>query len=127
MNDLSKYQFEFLVETCYLPEQSDESKSSFVFSYTIEIINVGEKSAQLISRHWIITDGNNTINEVRGEGVVGQQPIIKPSRLFKYTSGCPLSTPVGTMKGSYLFLGEDGQKFEVEIPEFVLSKPHALH
>jgi ApaG protein len=111
----------------YLPEQSDESGNRFVFSYTISITNLGSSSARLISRHWIITDAHNHVQEVRGQGVVGEQPLLKPSQSFEYTSGTVLTTQVGTMRGSYRMQAEDGSLFDVEIPQFVLSIPRVLH
>jgi len=111
----------------YLPEQSDESGNRFVFSYTITITNLGHASAKLISRHWIITDANNHVQEVRGQGVVGEQPLLKPSQSFEYTSGTVLTTQVGTMRGSYQMQAENGTEFEVAIPQFVLSVPRVLH
>ena len=111
----------------YLPEQSDEAGNRFVFSYTITITNLGRSSAKLISRHWVITDAHNHVQEVRGQGVVGEQPLLKPSQSFEYTSGTVLTTQVGTMRGSYQMQAEDGGQFEVEIPQFVLSVPRVLH
>lgn len=111
----------------HLSEQSDEADNRFVFSYTITVTNNGESTVQLISRHWIITDANNQVQEVRGQGVVGEQPVIKPGESFGYTSGTVLTTPVGTMKGSYQMVTEDGAKFEAPIPQFVLSVPRVLH
>jgi ApaG protein len=111
----------------YLPEQSDESGNRFVFSYTISITNLGNASAKLLSRHWIITDAYNHVQEVRGQGVVGEQPLLKPSQSFEYTSGTVLTTQVGTMRGSYQMQADDGSTFEVEIPQFVLSVPRVLH
>ena len=114
-------------EVKYLAEQSDEAAERFVFSYTISITNLGTVAAKLISRHWIITDAYNHIQEVRGQGVVGEQPLLQPAQGFEYTSGTLLATQVGTMRGSYLMRSEDGEEFEVEIPEFVLSVPRVLH
>ncbi|MEO6974994.1 MAG: Co2+/Mg2+ efflux protein ApaG [Gallionella sp.] len=111
----------------YLSDQSDEAGNRFVFSYTITITNLGSDSAKLISRHWIITDANNHVQEVRGQGVVGEQPLLKPSQSFEYTSGTVLTTQVGTMRGSYQMQTDDGSLFEVEIPQFVLSVPRVLH
>ncbi|HEU0188489.1 MAG TPA: Co2+/Mg2+ efflux protein ApaG [Gallionella sp.] len=111
----------------YLPEQSDESGNRFVFSYTITITNISSVPAKLISRHWVITDGNNHVQEVRGQGVVGEQPLLKPNQSFEYTSGTVLTTQVGTMRGSYRMQADDGSEFEVEIPQFVLSVPRVLH
>jgi ApaG protein len=111
----------------YLPDQSDESADRFVFSYTIGITNLGTVTAQLISRHWLITDAFNHVQEVRGQGVVGEQPLLRPNQSFEYTSGTVLATQVGTMRGSYLMRTDDGDDFEVEIPEFILSVPRVLH
>lgn len=111
----------------YLPEQSDESGNRFVFSYTITITNVSSVPAKLISRHWVITDAHNHVQEVRGQGVVGEQPLLKPNQSFEYTSGTVLTTQVGTMRGSYQMQTDDGSEFEVEIPQFVLSVPRVLH
>ncbi len=111
----------------YLPEQSDESGNRFVFSYTITITNTGNAPTRLMSRHWVITDANNHVQEVRGQGVVGEQPLLKPNQGFQYTSGTVLTTQVGTMRGSYRMQADDGSEFEVEIPQFVLSVPRVLH
>ncbi len=111
----------------YLPDQSDEAGNRFVFSYTITISNLGSSSAKLISRHWIITDAYNHVQDVRGQGVVGEQPVLKPNQSFEYTSGTVLTTQVGTMHGSYQMQAEDGTQFEVDIPQFVLSVPRVLH
>ncbi|HEX4843997.1 MAG TPA: Co2+/Mg2+ efflux protein ApaG [Limnobacter sp.] len=123
----SPYQFEVRVNTQFLEEQSDKDKGPYVFAYTIEIENVGERTAQLLSRHWVITDAHNIVQEVRGDGVVGEQPVLNPGERFEYTSGCPLPTPVGTMRGEYTFVGEGGEQFEVPVPEFLLSMPRTLH
>ncbi len=111
----------------YLPDQSDEKAERFVFSYTISITNLGEVAAQLISRHWVITDAYSHVQEVRGQGVVGEQPMLQPRQSFEYTSGTVLATQVGTMRGSYQMRSDDGLDFDVEIPEFVLSVPRVLH
>jgi ApaG protein len=111
----------------YLPDQSDEAGNRFVFSYTINITNLGSVPAKLISRYWLITDAYNHVQEVRGQGVVGEQPLLRRNQSFEYTSGTVLATQVGTMRGSYQFQGEDGSDFEVEIPQFVLSVPRVLH
>lgn len=111
----------------YLAEHSDPARRQYVFAYTIRITNTGSQPAQLISRHWTITDGEQAVQEVRGLGVVGQQPLLKPGESFEYTSGCPLSTPVGSMRGTYHCVGEDGTPFEALVPEFVLSMPRTLH
>ena len=111
----------------YLADQSDEAADRFVFSYTISITNLGHVAARLISRHWVITDAYNHIQEVRGQGVVGEQPMLQPNQSFEYTSGTVLATQVGTMRGSYQMRAEDGSDFDVGIPEFVLSVPRVLH
>lgn len=115
------------VETSYLDEQSDPRQSRYVFAYTITIRNTGTIAAQLISRHWLITDANEEVQEVRGLGVVGHQPLLQPGESFEYTSGASLNTPVGTMRGSYQMVAEDGTPFEAEIPEFTLALPRVLH
>lgn len=115
------------VETVYIPEQSDPASDRYVFAYTITISNHGTGAAQLISRHWIITDAENRVQEVRGLGVVGEQPFLKPGERFQYTSGTSLATPVGTMRGSYQMVSEDGDKFDADIPAFTLSMPRVLH
>jgi len=127
MSSTLPYEFEVRVSTQFLEEQSDKDKGPYVFAYTIEIENVGDNTAQLLSRHWIITDAHNIVQEVRGDGVVGEQPTLRPGERFEYTSGCPLPTPVGTMRGSYTFVGEGGEQFEVPVPEFLLSMPRVLH
>ena len=127
MENNSLYKVQIVAQVKYLAEQSDEADNRFVFSYTITLTNNGESTVQLISRHWIITDGNNQVQEVRGQGVVGEQPVLKPGQSFGYTSGTVLSTPVGTMTGSYQMVAEDGTKFDAPIPQFVLSVPRVLH
>jgi len=122
-----KYAVNVSAETQYIAEQSDEAKDRFVFSYTVTIRNSGTVPAQLISRHWIITDAHNQVQEVRGLGVVGAQPLLKPGEHFAYTSGTALATPVGTMSGSYQMVAEDGTQFDAPIPEFTLSVPRVLH
>ncbi|MBU4612187.1 Co2+/Mg2+ efflux protein ApaG [Achromobacter sp. GG226] len=124
---MKPYDMSVTVVPRYLPEQSDPARRQYVFAYTIRITNTGAHPAQLISRHWIITDGDERTEEVRGLGVVGQQPLLPPGESFEYTSGCPLSTPVGTMRGTYHCVGENGVPFEVDIPEFVLAMPRTLH
>jgi len=124
---MARYQFSVDVVPRFLPEQSERDEGRFLFAYTVTIRNTGEVAAQLLSRHWIITDADGQIEEVRGPGVVGEQPLLQPGQAFQYTSGCPLPTPVGSMHGSYQCIAEDGTAFEVPIPEFVLSAPRALH
>jgi ApaG protein len=121
------YDFAITVRTHYLPEQSKPDRTLHVFSYTITIKNTGSVPAQLIARHWVITDANGKIQEVRGLGVVGHQPLLKPGEEFEYTSGTQLETAQGSMVGEYFFVAEDGHRFEVKIPEFVLSLPRTLH
>jgi ApaG protein len=127
MAEAKKYEIQVDVTTSYLAEQSDPDADRYVFSYAITIANVGTVGAQLISRHWIITDAEGEVQEVRGLGVVGNQPFLKPGEKFEYASGCALETPVGTMKGSYQMVAEDGRQFEAPIAEFVLSMPRTLH
>lgn len=124
---MSAYDFTVTVKTQYLPEQSSPEQSHYVFSYTILIRNTGSVAAQLISRHWVITDTNNKVQEVAGLGVVGHQPLLQPGEQFEYNSGTQMDTPQGSMKGEYFCVAEDGTRFEVEIPEFVLSLPRTLH
>lgn len=127
MSAHKQYQFSVAVETAFVPDQSDESQGRYVFSYTITITNTGNIAAQLISRHWIITDANEQVQEVRGLGVVGAQPLLQPGEHFQYTSGTVLPTPVGVMRGSYQMTAEDGTQFETPIPPFTLSMPRVLH
>ena len=115
------------VETRYIEEQSNPEQNYFVFAYTITIQNQGRQTAQLLTRHWVITDSNHKVQEVRGEGVVGEQPVLKPGEQFVYTSGTMLETSVGTMKGSYQMASDDGSKFDATIEECVLSTPRILH
>jgi ApaG protein len=115
------------VNTTFLADQSDVNQSQFVFSYTVQITNTGNVAAQLISRHWVITDANNKVQEVRGLGVVGDQPLLEPGASYEYTSGTMLNTPVGTMHGSYQMTAVDGTQFNVEIPTFTLAMPRVLH
>jgi len=127
MAEAKKYEMAIAVTTQYVAEQSDPAIDRHVFSYTITISNSGTVPAQLISRHWIITDADGQVQEVRGLGVVGHQPLLAPGQSFEYTSGCQLATPVGTMKGSYQMTAEDGMQFEAPVGEFVLSMPRVLH
>ncbi len=124
---MAVYELTVTVRTQYLEDQSDPERSRFVFAYAITIKNTGSVPAQLISRHWVITDANDHVEQVRGLGVVGHQPLLKPGEQFEYTSGTSLATPQGTMYGEYFCVAEDGQQFEVKIPEFVLSLPRTLH
>jgi ApaG protein len=122
-----KHDITVTARTLFIPDQSDERSARYVFAYTITITNTGTVPAQLVSRHWIITDGNNEVQEVRGQGVVGEQPLLRPNESFQYTSGTAIATPVGTMRGSYQMVAEDGVKFDAPIPEFTLSMPRVLH
>ena len=124
---MPKYEFSVDVRPQFVPEHSAPDEDKFLFAYTVTIRNTGEVTAQLISRHWIITDAHNKVEEVQGLGVVGEQPVLKPGEAFEYTSGCPIATPVGSMRGTYQCVAEDGTRFEAPIPEFLLSMPRTLH
>ena len=115
------------VDTSYLEDQSDPKERRYVFSYTITIRNEGNVPARLLTRHWIITDSNGKVQEVRGEGVVGEQPYLKPGQGFRYSSGAVLETPVGAMQGSYQMLADDGAHFDAPIAPFTLAMPGLLH
>ncbi|OGA68738.1 MAG: Co2+/Mg2+ efflux protein ApaG [Betaproteobacteria bacterium RIFCSPLOWO2_12_FULL_65_14] len=121
------YEIQVGAATQYLAEQSDEAAGRYVFAYTITLRNTGNVAAQLISRHWIITDGQGLVQEVRGLGVVGAQPLLQPGESYEYTSGASIATAVGTMKGSYQMVASDGTRFEAPIPQFTLSVPRVLH
>ena len=121
------YDISVKTHTVYIADQSDPANDRYVFAYTITINNTGSAAAQLVSRHWIITDAANKVQEVRGKGVVGEQPHLRPGESFEYTSGSAIATPVGTMRGSYQMVADDGEKFDVAIPEFTLSMPRVLH
>ena len=127
MNDKKKYDIEVRSTPEFIADQSDVENDHFVFAYTMTIRNTGTVPAQLIARHWIITDADDKVQEVRGLGVVGHQPLLQPGESFEYTSGCALPTPVGTMRGSYQMIAEDGTHFDAEIPEFTLAIPRVLH
>lgn len=114
-------------QVAFIPEQSDAAAGRYVFAYTMTITNTGTASAQLVTRHWIITDAENQVQEVKGRGVVGEQPLLRPGETFEYTSGTAIATPVGTMRGSYRMIGEDGIEFDAPIPAFTLSMPRVLH
>lgn len=115
------------VTTEFLPEGSDDDNNRWCFAYHITIANQGTQSAQLLTRHWVITDGKEQVHEVHGEGVIGQQPHIAPGEHFAYSSGAILETPVGSMYGSYQILLEDGTLFDADIPAFTLASPYAIH
>lgn len=124
---MAPYLIDIEVETSYIDEQSDPEHNRFVFAYTITIHNSGEMPAKLLSRHWVITDSNGKVQEVRGEGVVGEQPNLQPGESFQYTSGTILETAVGSMQGSYQMMADDGVEFEAPISPFTLSIPRTLH
>ena len=127
MPESKRYEITVSPKVTFLAEQSDPDKAHFVFAYTITVTNTGSVAAQLVSRHWIITDAEHKVQEVKGLGVVGQQPMLKPGESFEYTSGASIPTPVGTMRGSYQMRAEDGQTFDAPIPPFTLSVPRTLH
>jgi ApaG protein len=124
---MPKYEFSVSVRPQFVPEHSSPDEDKFLFAYTVTIRNTGDVTAQLISRHWIITDAHDKVEEVQGLGVVGEQPVLQPGEAFEYTSGCPIATPVGSMRGSYQCVAADGTRFEAAIPEFLLSMPRTLH
>ena len=127
MDQVDKYRIEVSVKTTYVETQSDPELDRYVFAYTITIHNVGTVPAQLLTRHWVITDAHNKVQEVQGDGVVGEQPYLPPGGTFKYTSGTVIQTPVGMMEGRYQMRADDGTEFEAEIPLFTLSTPRTLH
>ena len=127
MAESKKYEIAVAAVPQFLAEQSEPDNDRYVFAYTITVRNTGNVASQLISRHWLITDAEEQVQEVRGLGVVGHQPLLQPGESFEYTSGCSLTTPVGTMRGTYQMVAEDGTAFEVEIPEFTLAAPRVLH
>jgi len=127
MADQADNDIRISVETNYIEDQSDPLSERYVFSYTVTIHNAGKAPAKLINRHWVITDANGDVQEVRGEGVVGEKPHLKPDEAFRYTSGTVMQTPVGSMRGSYEMITDDNDTFDVEIPMFTLSIPGVLH
>ena len=127
MAERKRYEITVVPKASFLAEQSDPAKNEYVFSYTITITNTGEVPAQLVSRHWFITDANHKVQEVKGMGVVGQQPLLRPGESFEYTSGASIPTSVGTMHGTYQMRAEDGHTFDAAIPSFTLSVPRTLH
>jgi ApaG protein len=127
MAESRKYHITVTAQAQFVPEQSDVASSRYVFSYTIRIENTGQVPTQLISRHWLVSDATEKVQEVRGLGVVGEQPLLRPGETFEYTSGTAISTPVGAMRGSYQMVADDGNQFNAEVPEFILSMPRTLH
>lgn len=125
--DFGQHDIRVAVRSFYIQDQSAPEQNRYVFAYTISIQNAGTVAAKLLSRHWIITDANGKVEEVRGEGVVGEQPHLKPGEGFQYTSGAVLETPVGAMRGSYQMVADDGTRFDATIPSFSLSIPRVLH
>ncbi len=127
IEQIPPYRFEVAVQSVYIADQSEPEENKYVFAYTVTIRNVGTVPAQLLTRHWIITDADGKVQEVRGEGVVGEQPRLTPGEDFQYTSAALIETPVGTMEGSYQLMADDGVSFDAEIPRFRLSIPNILH
>ena len=127
INSDTPYKISVKVDPFYIEDQSAPEENRYVFAYTVNIQNTGTVAAKLVARHWIITDANGKIQEVRGQGVVGEQPYLRPGEGFQYTSGAVLDTAVGTMHGTYQMVGEDGSQFDAEIPIFTLSVPRTLH
>lgn len=127
MSQADKYQIQVQVQTAFIPEQSSPDQNHYVFAYTITLTNRGTVAATLLRRHWVITDADNNVQEVLGDGVVGRQPHITPGQSFRYTSGAILETPVGCMQGSYSMMADDGVEFEAPIPAFNLSRPNILN
>ena len=127
MDETADYTLEIQIATQFLDEESIPEQDRYVFAYTIRIRNLGRLPAQLVARHWIITDGNGRTEEVHGDGVVGEQPRLEPGEQFTYTSGATLPTSVGTMEGRYDMIGDDGTRFDAPIPPFTLAAPRTLH
>lgn len=127
MTSTTPYTIDIQVKTAYIDEQSEPEQDRYVFAYTITISNVGSVPAKLLARHWVITDSNGKVQEVRGEGVVGEQPHLQPGESFQYTSGTILETSVGSMQGSYQMIADDGVEFDAPIAPFTLSIPRTLH
>jgi ApaG protein len=127
MEDTQPHNIDITVDSAFIDGQSDEDSNRYVFAYTVTIHNAGLIPAKLVTRHWIITDSNGKKQEVKGEGVVGEQPYLRPGEAFQYTSGTMLETPVGTMHGSYQMVADDGTEFDAEINVFTLAAPRVLH
>ncbi|MDA8420732.1 MAG: Co2+/Mg2+ efflux protein ApaG [Pseudomonadota bacterium] len=124
---MAKHLIDVAVKSAYVEAQSAPESNRYVFAYTVRITNQGSVAARLLTRHWVITDGNNKTQEVRGPGVVGEQPYLAPGKSFEYSSGAVLETPFGSMRGSYQMIADDGVEFDAEIPAFVLTTPRTLH
>jgi ApaG protein len=124
---MSQYEFSVSSQVRYIAEESDPEHRKYAFAYTLTIRNTGQVTAQLIARHWVITDSENRVQEVKGLGVVGHQPLLKPGEQFEYTSYAVIATPVGTMRGEYFCVAEDGERWDAPVPEFVLRMPRTLH
>ena len=122
-----KYDITVAARTAFIPDQSDLDSGRYVFAYTITITNTGTLPAQLVSRHWVITDAVGSVEHVRGLGVVGEQPVLEPGEAFEYSSGCPLTTPSGDMHGTYQMVNGEGDRFDVEIAKFQLEAPYTIH
>lgn len=127
MADSKRYEITVVPRATYVAEQSDPGKNHYVFAYTIRVTNTGNVTAQLVARHWLITDADHRVQEVKGMGVIGQQPVLQPGETFEYASSATLATAVGTMRGAYQMVAEDGKAFEAPIPPFTLSIPRTLH
>jgi len=127
MTEDSTYTIEVQVQARFVADQSEPQANRYVFAYTVQLRNAGRVPARLLTRHWMITDANGRVQEVRGDGVIGEQPWMRPGDRFEYTSGAVLETPVGTMGGSYQMLADDGTRFDAPIPTFTLSIPRTLH
>ena len=123
----SRYRVRVEVQSRYLPEQSEPESGRYAFAYTVRITNTGDVPSQLISRHWLVSDETGRLVEVKGLGVVGQQPLLKPGESFEYTRGSQIGSPNGSMRGSYFFVAEDGHRFDAEIAAFDLNMPRTLH
>ena len=115
------------VKSAYLPERSAPTLRRFAFAYTVTIVNQGRETSQLMSRHWVITDSEGEMQEVRGDGVVGEQPVLAPGEAFEYTSWCVIATPTGSMRGTYQMVAETGSRFDAEVASFRLGMPHSLN
>jgi len=127
MSSANRYECTIKVEVTYLADQSDVEHNRYAFAYHVTIINTGSIAAQLVSRHWIVTEANGETQEIKGLGVVGAQPLIKPAEHYEYTSGTVIDTPMGEMRGTYQMVAEDGTQFDAIIPTFLLSMPRVLH